>query len=403
MNGKYPTIAWVFIIVIIGLLSSAIFLPVAQAGPPAQDPRPTVGPPPNGNGGGAGGTGGSADSSGSDENSCASVTGQVINWGYGSEGGVTIDLGDGGWQLSTVSATDGNYGFGGLGIGAATLHVALAPGQAQALQPHIQDAAVYLNCLYPTIANIAVSGAQVTPPATIKMSAGQTTLEPGDTTAMMLTVENGLPTDITNVVVTHLIPRGLVALEVAAVAAADARIVSAPDGQLVAVYFDRLASGGEANIRVALMGATDLPAATQVTSTATLFYRESAADQTSEDFTIGRGIVAPVMEATAEIEATPEAAEAAITATPASEPAATPTSQVLPESTAESESGEEFVPPGGLPTTGNDFIPPGFLPVTGENVLPDTGAGFLWPLSGFGLMVLAIVGHYLRSRIRHKR
>jgi hypothetical protein len=170
------------------------------------------------------------------------------------------------------------------------------------------------------------------------------------------------------------------------------------------VYFDRLASGDEVNIRITIMGATDLPAATQVTSTATLFYRESAADQVSVDFTIGRGVVvAPAIEATAEIEATPEAAEVAFTATPQPEPTDTPTSEVSSEPTADSESGEEFVPPGGLPITGDDFVPPGLLPVTGENILPDTGAGILAPLGGFGLVTLAIVGYYVRSRFRYKR
>ena len=148
---------------------------------------------------------------------CASLAGQVINWGAGGEGGVTTELKDGSWQVSTISATDGNYGFGGLGIGAAKLHVTLAPELTESLQPNVQDAGIYLNCDYATIANIAVSGAVVNPPATISMSAGRTALGPGDRTQIMLTINNGLPTDITNVVVTNIIPQGLIAVDVSAV------------------------------------------------------------------------------------------------------------------------------------------------------------------------------------------
>jgi uncharacterized repeat protein (TIGR01451 family) len=402
MINTRPTLTWLTLAAIITLLSGIIFLPVASAAPPAQDPRPTVGPPSGGNGTGSGGGSGTSGDSGFDQNSCASLLGQVINWGYGGEGGVTLDLGNGSWQLSTVSATDGNYGFGGLGVGVANLHVALSPEQAETLQPHIQDSAVYLNCDYPTIANFAVSGSNVIPPATISMSAGRTALGAGDGTEIMLTVENNLPTDITNVIVTDFFPNGLSPLEVSTVAATDARIVSAPGGQLAAVYLDRLASGEEVNIRILVLGAGDLPAATRLTNTATLFYRESVADQASLDFSIGRGSVL-VVEPTAALEATPEVAGQAATATPEPEPTVEPGLEASPEPTEESETGEEFVPPGGLPTTGDDFIPPGFLPATGEIILTNTGAGLLWPLGLFTVAVLAIAGHYLLSRYRHKK
>jgi len=95
--------------------------------------------------------------------------------------------------------------------------------------------------------------------------------------------------------------------------------------------------------------------------------------------------------------------QVAATATPEPEPTVAPTTEVLPEPTEESESGEEFVPPGEMPTTGDDFIPPGFLPTTGETTLTNTDARFLLPLGMFGLVVLAIVGHYLRSWVRHKK
>jgi len=398
LHNPSVIVSFIFTLVILLLIAA----PVNSApnfAPPAQ--RPTVIPGGGGPGPG-GGPGVPTGDNGTATQNCASVSGQVLNWGYGGEGGVALELGNGSWQLSTVSATDGNYGFGGLGIGAAKLHVTLAPEQAETLQPYLQDAGVYLNCDYTTIANVAVSGSVVEPPATIDMSAGRTVLGPGDNTEIVLTVENGLPTDITNVVVTDVIPQGLIALDVSAVASSDARIVSASDGQLVAVYIDRLASGDETNIRIEVMGATDLPAATQLTSVATLFYRESVADQAVLDFTIGRGTVLAV-EATAAIETTPEVAELAATATPEPESVVAPATEVSPEPTEESEGGEEFVPPGEMPTTGGDFVPPGFLPTTGETILADTGSGFLLPWGVFTLAALAIAGHYLHSWLRHKK
>jgi len=195
---------------------------------------------------------------------------------------------------------------------------------------------------------------------------------------------------------------------VTAVSAADTQIVNGPNGQLVAVYIESLSSGDETNIRLEVMGAPDLPETTQTTNTATLFYKESVADQASLDFTVGAGSV-PVFAPTAEAETTPALSAAASTGTPEPLPTATPASTeamepaVSPEPTEESEGGEEFVPPGGLPTTGDNFVPPGFLPTTGEIILPPSNTKFLLPLSVFGLAALAIVGHYLYSRRRRKK
>jgi hypothetical protein len=43
------------------------------------------------------------------------------------------------------------------------------------------------------------------------------------------------------------------------------------------------------------------------------------------------------------------------------------------------------------------------LPTTGEIILTNTGTGFLLPLGVFALAALAIAGHYLHSRRRHKK
>ncbi|MBN1992468.1 MAG: DUF11 domain-containing protein [Anaerolineae bacterium] len=402
-----------FIVLLVVIILLLVAAPVNSAPDPAKLLRPTVVPGDGGGGGGGtGGTGGAGGGVGSGDGTtrtkCASVVGQIINWGYGGEGGVTTELETGSWQISTISATDGNYGFGGLGEGVAVLHVALTPGQAEQFEPHLQDAGVYLNCAYPTIANIALaSEPPLTPPATIQMSALHQVIPPGGGTEITLKLENTLPNDITNVVVTDLIPPGLIALDVStSVEARDTQIINGPDGQLVAVYLERMAAGAKATIQITVIAAADLPIRTQLTNTATLFYRESAADQASLDFSIGSG-GAPLLPTatTVIIPATPLTAVA--TTTPKIEPTpvsleatSTPTPLASPP---EGESSEEFVPPNGLPTTGEEFVPPGFLPVTGDtaeipNSLPNTGLGLILPLSGLGLAGLAFLVHRLRSR-----
>jgi uncharacterized repeat protein (TIGR01451 family) len=401
------------IVLTVVFILGTIFLSTAQAAPPAQDPRPTRdggGAPPDSSGVvGGDGTGDGV------EDRCASLVGQVINWGFGGEGGVTTELKTGSWQVSTISATDGNYGFGGLGIGVAVLHVALTPGQAEQFQPHLQDAGVYLNCDFPIVANIALfKGPPITPPATIEMSALHDVIPPGGGTEITLEIKNSLPNDITHVVVTDLMPLGLIALDVSSsVEAKDTQIINSADGQLVVVNFEKMAAGAEATVRITVIAAADLPR-TQVTNTATLFYREGVADQAAYDFIVGSS-QAPAL-ATPIIPATPLPPEAGATplTTPELEPTivttttTTPSPVVSPTPTVEGENGEAFVPPDGLPKTGDDFVPPGFLPVTGEdtlqipNTLPDTGIGAILPLSGFGLAVLVFLVHYLRLGYRDR-
>jgi hypothetical protein len=209
-------------------------------------------------------------------------------------------------------------------------------------------------------------------------------------------------------------PLGLIALDVStSVEAKDTQIINSPDGQLVVVNLDKMAAGAEATVRITVIAAADLPR-TQVTNTATLFYREGVADQAAYDFIVGSG-QAPALT-TPIITAIPLAPQLGATplATPELEPTivatttTTPIPAASPAPTVEDEDGEAFVPPDGLPKTGDDFVPPGFLPVTGEdtlqipNTLPDTGIGIIFSLSGFGLAVLAFLAHYLRSGYRDR-
>ena len=384
IQNKKLLIGWKIFtaVILLGLIfSSTIY---AAPLPQGADPRPDNG---GGGGGGAGGgsgaggagdPGGNGGGGGTSESACASLVGQMINWGFGGEGGVTTGLHAGSWQLTTVSASDGNYSFGGLGVGPAILHLSLSKEQSEHLQPLVQDAGVYLNCQFPIVANIAlVKDPTVTPPATIKMSASRETLEAGQQTILDLTVRNGLPNDITNVVVTILLSPGLKVVDVTSKVDDNAiKIVDFDETrQLVAINLDKMAARTSQNLGVTLQAADELPAGVELKSTATLFYRESAAHQAVIKFSDGAADVpepAPLpVEPTPAALPTP-AAEALTppTAEPASLPIPNPTPEPAQEAEAlpaPTEEAEDFVPPSDMPKTGGDFIsPPDKLPVTGE-------------------------------------
>ncbi len=358
--------------IVVGLMGGN-WLMTAHADPLAQDPRPPV----NGGGGGGGGGGGSGsggDGSGGagmagnlpvnpgvDTPGCASLTGQVTTWGLGPQGQVEVELKTGSWRAATSSASDGNFGLGGLGTGIAKLHVPVAPGQTT--QPFIQNAGVYLNCSYNTVANIAFSGsAKVNSPVTIEMSASNQTVVPDSNFEITLTIKNGLPTEISNVIVTDLMPKGFKALKVtSSVDPKDARIIDGgPDGQLVVVNLDKLAKRAKATIELTVNADVDLLSGTKIQNAATLFYRESAADQAVLDFTVGSD-EAPALAA----------AGADNSGADFVPPAEAPTTggdllngQAEPASTASgpAAAGDDFVPPGNMPSTGGEIdLPTGSL------------------------------------------
>lgn len=124
----------------IGLvLSSLLFVPLAQA----QGGLPDLGPGPDKGGGGDGNDGG--DNSGSDHSGEDSevilptvpeaiVSGYVYNGGLAPQPGVTVILSGGGWQTTTVSDSNGYYEFKGLGTGKGYLSLAVPPN-AQEITP----------------------------------------------------------------------------------------------------------------------------------------------------------------------------------------------------------------------------------------------------------------------------
>ncbi|RME72854.1 MAG: hypothetical protein D6784_12845 [Chloroflexi bacterium] len=379
--------------ILLTLLALWLAAGIALAAPPAQDPRDDG----TGGGGGGGPVGGQEATHDTDgkPRTCAALKGQVLNWGFGPQPNVVVKLQTGSWQVAATSADDGNYGFGGLGIGIARLHVDLPADLAQTHRPLVQDAGVYLSCDFPTIANVALyPGGSIQPPATISASAAGTAA-PNQTATLTLRAVNNLPTPISDVVITALMEPGLIPLDVQAPDAQIARILDGgPDGRLVGVYLQSLPSGQETRVTITLTAAEDAVAGTRLSTTAALFYRESAAHQTSLEFIVGRGAVVAPPEV--EVAAPQAEATAEITPEPTTTPSPEPTIEPEPSPTVEAEA---FVPPPGqMPTTGDDLVPPGLLPTTGAlPLLPETGVGLWLPASGLGLLGLAFLARLWRT------
>jgi hypothetical protein len=169
--------------------------------------------------------------------------------------------------------------------------------------------------------------------------------------------------------VTNMMPRGFTALKVSSsVDPKDAQIVNGgADGQLVAINLDKLAAGAEATLRITVNADVDLISGTKIRNTTTLFYRESAADQSWLDFTIG-GNEVPIPAALAAegreagVEFVPPAELTSGGGAPTENGSAAPANgapAATGASTApvkESTASEEAVPPGNMPSTGGDLI-----------------------------------------------
>ena len=289
MRKIYKRSIYLTLALIAMIVGGALLATPAQAAPPAQDPRPPFIPPggDNGSGDSPGSSGGSRDDTPA-AITCGSLSGEVLNWGFRPEPGILTQLASGSWEMSENTNSDGRYSFGSLGVGVASLNIPRAPGEV--LRAWTSDAAVYLTCDYPTIANLALySGDTIEPPATIKMSAESQVISWNRETEITLTVENTLPTAISNVIVTNLMPPGLKAVEVIAPSddlQENMQIVDGgDDGQLVVAYLDTVPAQDEMSVVVVVTAIEDTPFVNPI-NTATLFYRESVADQTSLDLVI---------------------------------------------------------------------------------------------------------------------
>ena len=278
MRGRIqpPTLKLVgAVFIALFLLATWLAQPVAGVNPPMQGtPRPTLPPPP-----------GTPVSPGIGDvgqdivtaDNCAGLRGTVINWGFHNEPGVTLRLGDGGWEATQITSDDGRYVFGPLGQGVAFLSVDLAADQAEILRPMADHVAIRLRCDFDVIANLGLysSPGRPDPPATLTMSVWPTTLLPGGTATFYFTLTNDMPHPISHVFVTDYLPDGLTVAEVTTTRGT----VEVLDGRMVTVNVGDLSQGGEETIQIVAQADPALAYGTRLQNTASLLYAESAADQ----------------------------------------------------------------------------------------------------------------------------
>jgi uncharacterized repeat protein (TIGR01451 family) len=357
-----PTNIWAIVLPLLtgaGLLLSLVLWPTAAlSAPPGQSgPRPTVEFTPTsapGNGG-LGGPSTAADSIRPPGDTCANAQGQVLLWGAGGMGDVSLQLDGGSWQVYRVSASDGRYDFGALGEGVGILRVRLGEEASKSLQPMINNAAVPLTCDHPPRVNVGIySGSRrPQPPGEIWMQADSSTLVPGGTITYRLLVRNALPTDLSQAIVTDLLPDGMRLLEVDS----SAGRVEVSEGQLVTVYLGDMASGAEERIDIKARIWRGLQPGKKVLNSAALFYAESAADQAWLNLPVG-GLEAVAVTAeeaqageTAATEAPGVAAEEEPAVASSDEPAVEATPGAVAETSTEAAEAQE-AEPAGLPPTG---------------------------------------------------
>jgi uncharacterized repeat protein (TIGR01451 family) len=195
------------------------------------------------------------------------------------------------------------------------------------------------------------------------MEASVEELAVGDKVDLAITIKNTLPNDITNVIITDRLPTGLTPLDfTSSRRPTSLNIVDGgEDGQMAVAYFAALPKNAKVTLRLVAQANEKLSGSGQIRNAATLFYRESVADQAWVDFSTGSSVTPIPAAATTN--------DTAATATPPTEsaPAATPVATgekpilSLPaapteEATPAKESPAEFVPPGNMPVTGNDQI-----------------------------------------------
>ena len=214
--------------------------------------------------------------------SCASLYGTAINWGFGNQGDIGLHLSDGGWHADTVTADDGRYNFGNLGSGVGILTV--DPG-ALPLTPMVNHIAVRLLCGVAVQANIGLySGTErPIPPAYLSWQPAAANIAPGQSLTLTLTIHNTLPNPISNVILTDLFPTGLT-IERASASKGEVEVL---EGRMLTVLVGMVDAGGEETVTVAIRADEGLAAGSEQSNVATLFYAESAADQSAVTLRVG--------------------------------------------------------------------------------------------------------------------
>ena len=341
-----------------------------QQGTPHPTQPPTAGPPAGPSGPGVKTEGGAV------SDHCAGLRGTVINWGFQNEPGVTLRLGDGGWEAVQITSADGQYRFGSLGEGIAFLKTDLTAGQAKTLHPMVGDVAIRLRCDLDIIANLGLYSSSQRPalPATLTMRVAPAALLPGKTATFYHTMKNTMSNPISHVLVTDYLPDGLKVTNVVATRGS----VEVLNGRMVTVAVGDLPQGGEETIQIAAQADPALANGTRLKNTASLLYAESVADQASVTLAIGRG--------------------QAGAASPSSTQAPSPTANKTPTPGAAGATPTALPPgPSATPAPAANKTP---TPAPTGSLLPTTGQGAsaVWPAAIFVVALLALGVYNMRRR-----
>jgi len=338
------------VVVVVALLLLLSFTILSSAEPTAAQQRPTLTFTPAGDT--SSGTGPSA--SGLSE--CQSICGQVINLEANSgEAGQTVRFG--GVGLETTTDANGNYAFGRLGQDVGFLNVIIPEeSDLRAATENIPLAPIPGQII---IANLGVyRDRQVAPLLAPSVRAEPGWVRPGQQVTFTVQVENSLPNKISGVMVTDLLPEGLL---LAGVTSDHGDVYQR--GNYGAAFIGDLASGEAATVAFIADVGADAASGTR-TNQVSLAYREHAAAQAVTTVGIGR--------------AAPTAVPAnAAPPTATSAPAAT-TSTVAPTRTSATASAT--------------------LPSTGPTFLPQTGSGLAVLGIGLTLGATALTARCIRKR-----
>jgi uncharacterized repeat protein (TIGR01451 family) len=263
------------------------------------------------------------------------------------EPGQTVRFAGADWSVEAVTDTDGDYAYGRLGTEVGLLNL-VVPEDAD-LHPVTADIPVAPIPGWAIVVNLGVyRGASAAPLLVPTVRAEPAWVRPGGQVTFTVQVENRLPTKISGVMVTDLIPEGLVLVGVVSDRGNTHRV-----GNYGAAFIGDLGPGEVATVRLVADVPADTPPGT-IRNLASLIYREHAAAQAAAAVTVGRAAAA----------------------------AAPPASGTTPPPVATAA-------PTGTPQT---------LPSTGPSLLPVTGYGLTALGVGLALGVTALAARRARKR-----
>lgn len=278
---------------------------------------------------------------------CESICGRVINLETdGGEPGQEVRFAGAGWSVETTTDSGGNYAYGRLGTDVGFLNLVVPEGSD--LHPITADIPIAPVPGWAIIINLGAYREVRTGPLLVPVVRAEPTwVRSGGRVTFTVQVENRLPTKISGVVVTDLLPEGLVLSGVAGERGDVDRM-----GNYGAAFIGDLGPGEGVIVRFIADVAPDTPSGT-LRNAISLIYREHAAAQAVAAITVGRTAVA--------------------TASPSG---AAPTPRVT-------------VTPAGTPQT---------LPSTGPALLPSTGYGLTVIGVGLALGGVALAARHARRR-----